>query len=158
MSSHEKLIHDFYTAFQARDGKTMSAFYHEKAIFSDPAFGQLRGREVGAMWQMLCTRGHDLNISFSNIKADEQKGSAHWEASYTFSSTKRRVHNVIDAHFIFKDGRIIEHRDHFNFWRWSSMALGPIGMLLGWTPFLQSKVRKQARSGLEAYMQKQAAT
>lgn len=158
MSTHEQLIHDFYTAFQARDGKAMSVFYHEEAVFSDPAFGELHGREVGAMWQMLCARGHNLIISFGNVKADEHKGSAHWEARYTFSSTKRSVHNVIDAQFVFKDGKIIEHHDHFNFWRWASMALGPIGMLLGWAPFLQSRVRQQARSGLEVYMKNQAVT
>jgi hypothetical protein len=103
---------------------------------------------------MLCARGHALNISFSNVKADEQKGIAHWEAWYAFSSAKRRVHNVIDAQFVFKDGKFIEHHDHFNFWRWASMALGPVGLLLGWTPLVQNKVRKEALRELKAYMQK----
>ena len=158
MNTNEQLIHDFYTAFQARDGKTMSAFYHEEAVFSDPVFGQLHGREVGAMWHMLCARGHELNISFSHIKADEQKGSVHWEAWYIFSNTRRRVHNVIDAQFVFKDGRIIEHHDYFDFWRWASMALGPTGLFLGWTPFVRSRVRKQSRNRLEAFMKNEAAT
>lgn len=153
MNSYEQLIRDFYTAFQVRDGERMSTCYHEQAVFSDPAFGRLHGREVGAMWRMLCERGRDLDISFSHVHADDQKGSAKWEARYTFSSTKRRVHNIIDARFAFKDGKIIEHHDNFNFWRWASMALGPLGTLLGWTPIVHNKVRRQARQGLETFMQ-----
>ena len=154
MNVNEQLIHDFYTAFQARDGEKMASFYADDAVFSDPAFGTLRGPEVGAMWRMLCGRSRDLEVTFDHVQADDAKGSAHWEAKYTFSSSKRPVHNVIEASFIIKDGKIIEHHDHFDFWRWSRMALGPLGMFLGWTPLVQSSVRKQALSGLKAFMQK----
>lgn len=154
MQTNAQLIEKFYTAFQSRDGETMAACYHHEAVFSDPAFGQLRGREVGAMWRMLCARGRDLEIVFSDIHADDETGRAHWEARYTFSSTGRKVHNVIHASFKFKDGKIVEHHDRFNFWRWSSMALGPLGLLLAWTPLVQNRVRGQARRGLEAFMQK----
>jgi hypothetical protein len=44
------------------------------------------------------------------------------------------VLNIIDAEYPFQAGRITAHRDHFSVWRWSSQALGPAGMLLGWTP------------------------
>jgi hypothetical protein len=30
-----------------------------------------------------------------------------------------------------KEGLIIEHRDHFELWRWSRQALGLKGLLLG---------------------------
>ena len=154
MNVNEQLIHDFYTAFQARDGEKMASFYADDAVFSDPAFGTLRGPEVGAMWRMLCGRSRDLEVTFDHVQADDGKGSAHWEAKYTFSSSKQPIHNVIEASFIIKDGKIIEHHDHFDFWRWSRMALGPLGMFLGWTPLVQSSVRKQALSGLKAFMQK----
>jgi ketosteroid isomerase-like protein len=156
MDMNEQLISDFYSAFQARDGAKMSAFYDAEAVFSDAAFGTLHGKEIGAMWWMLCLRGKDLRIEFRDVKADATRGSVHWEAWYTFSSTGRKVHNVIDASFVFKDGRIIEHHDHFNFWRWASQALGLTGLLLGWTPFIQSKVRAQAKSGLTLFIQKES--
>ncbi len=41
------------------------------------------------------------------------RGSARWEAVYPFSETGRIVHNRIRAEFRFRDGKIIEHRDHF---------------------------------------------
>ena len=156
MNTNEKIIQDFYTAFQARDGERMASFYHQDALFSDPAFGSLNGREVGAMWRMLCRRGKDLQVTFDRVWADGERGSAHWEARYSFSSTGRKVHNVIDASFLFLDGKILEHHDRFNLWRWSAQALGPTGLLLGWTPLVCRRIRKQARDGLTAFLQKES--
>lgn len=155
MHPNQQLIHDLYTAFQARDGEKMAACYAAEAVFSDPAFGALRGAEVGAMWRMLCARGKDLRLAFDRAQADETGGSAHWEAWYTFSSSGRPVHNVIEASFKFMDGKITEHHDRFNFWRWSAMALGPVGVLAGWLPPLQTRVRANARQGLAVFMKKE---
>jgi ketosteroid isomerase-like protein len=154
MHNHEALIQQFYTAFQQGDYATMQRAYHDEATFTDPAFRNLTSVEVGAMWQMLMTSGSDLKISFNRVNANDTKGSCHWEATYTFSGTGRKVHNVVDAEFEFKDGKILHHRDHFNFWRWSRMALGTPGILLGWSPILMNKVRKTARARLNAFMKK----
>jgi len=154
MHPNAELIKSFYTAFQARDSDGMNACYRSDIIFSDPVFGTLHGQEATSMWQMLCARGKDLAIEFGNIHADDQKGSAHWEAWYTFSKRARRVHNIIEAKFEFQDGVISRHADKFNLWRWSSMTLGPLGTFLGWTPFVQSSIRKEARRGLDTFMQK----
>jgi hypothetical protein len=132
----------------------MASAYDPEARFSDPVFTDLLGAEVGAMWQMLCARATDLRVEASGISADDLNGRAHWEAWYTFTKTGRKVHNVIDAIFEFRDGKIITHRDDFDLWRWAGMALGPSGKLLGWTPFLQNAVRKEARAGLAKYMAK----
>ncbi len=155
MPSHAELIQTFYTSFQTRDAEGMIACYHPEVTFSDPVFGRLRGLEAASMWRMLCERGKDLQITFSGVRADETTGSAHWEAIYTFSKAKRRVHNVIEASFVFQDGKIIRHDDRFDLWKWSAMALGPLGRLLGWTRFLRFTIRKDARKSLEAFMAKQ---
>ena len=151
---HEDLIRRFYEAFARRDGDAMAKAYHPQATFSDPAFPRLEGAAVGGMWRMLCGRAKDLSVEFGDIHADDHEGRAHWEPKYTFNATGRRVHNIIDARFKFADGLIIEHVDHFNFWHWSRQALGPAGLLLGWTPFLQKKVQKQAGAGLAAFLRK----
>ncbi len=104
------------------------------------------------MWHMLCERGKDLEITYSEVEADDQKGKAHWEAVYTFSQTGRKVHNKIDAEFEFRDGKIIRHTDRFSFRKWSAMALGPIGVLLGWSSFLKAKVRNTAGRSLKAFI------
>jgi hypothetical protein len=88
------------------------------------------------------------------VVADDQRGSAHWEATYTFSKTGRQVLNIIDAAFEFKDGKIVRHTDSFNFWRWAGQALGPVGKLFGWAPPLKRAVGKEAMRGLDAWMAK----
>jgi hypothetical protein len=135
----------------------MAACYHPDVSFSDPVFPDLKGSRAGAMWHMLCERGKDLRLEFSQVQADDQRGSAHWEAWYTFSATGRSVHNVIDAEFTFRDGLILTHRDRFDLWRWSRQALGAKGALLGWTPLVKNAVQKQADKGLAAFVQKRGA-
>ena len=152
MHANAELLTGFYEAFARRDGAAMAACYHPEARFSDPAFANLEGPQPGAMWRMLCHRGKDLEVVFSDVKADDATGSAHWEATYTFSTTGRKVHNVIDAAFRFQDGLIIEHTDSFDFWTWSKQALGAPGLLLGWTGFLQKKVGAEAMKGLGQWM------
>ncbi|GAB3827724.1 nuclear transport factor 2 family protein [Hymenobacter jeollabukensis] len=150
MTPNEELLHRFYQAFQRRDAAGMAACYHPEATFEDAAF-RLRGAEIGLMWRMLCERGKDLRLSYNDIRADEQQGAAIWDAHYTFSQTGRKVHNHIRAHFTFQDGRILTHHDDFSFWRWSRQALGPVGWLLGWSPWLQRQVRAKAEKGLQQF-------
>lgn len=148
--SNRALIERFYRAFAARDAETMAACYREDATFRDPAF-TLVGRDIGKMWKMLCSRGADLRIEFANVKTEGEQGGADWQAWYTFSGTGRMVHNIIHADFRFADGLIMQHVDTFDFWRWSRQALGVPGWLLGWSPFLQGKVRTQAAQALQRY-------
>lgn len=154
MHPNARLIETFYTAFQARDAKAMAACYHPEIEFEDPVFGRLRGREATAMWEMLAARASDLAITFEVLRADETSGAACWEAKYPFSKTGRRVHNVIEATFHFRDGLIDRHVDRFDLWRWTRMALGAPGWLLGWTPLVQGKVRQEARRGLDAWLRR----
>ena len=149
-----ELLESFYKAFQQKDGEAMAACYAPDATFSDPVFPGLTGAEPGWMWRMLCARGKDLEVVYSGIEADGDQGKAHWEATYTFSATGNKVHNIIDAAFTFRDGKIATHVDTFDLKRWCGMALGFKGKLLGGTGFMQNAIRKQARSGLDAYISK----
>ena len=148
----EELIHTLYTSFQIKDWKTMQSCYHDEATFSDPVFKDLTAREVKAMWHMLAAAAQDLKLLFENVVADQNAGNCRWQAWYTFSRTGRRVHNIIDAHFEFRDGKIFRHTDNFSFWRWSRMSMGVAGWLFGWTPFLRRAVRRSARKALKKFM------
>ncbi|GAB4421538.1 MAG: nuclear transport factor 2 family protein [Bacteroidia bacterium] len=150
--THEQLIARFYSAFQAGDAETMAACYAPDAQFEDPAFGQLDGAAAGDMWRMLIQRGgKDLQVQFSEVRGTPTGGSALWEAHYLFGPARRPVHNRIRTSFEIRDGQIVRHRDVFDFWRWSRMALGPTGLLLGWTPFMRAQVRKRSRGLLERF-------
>ena len=150
-NTNTELIQRFYTAFQQRDAETMVACYADDVVFSDPAFGELRGEEARDMWRMLVARAQDFSLTFEGVEADDRSGRAHWVASYLFSQTGRAVVNRIDARFVFRDGRIVEHRDSFDLWSWTRQALGLKGTLLGWSPFVRKLIRQQARNGLKTY-------
>lgn len=157
MHPNTELIHRFYTAFGERDHEAMAACYRDDAEFSDPVFQNLKGAEVGAMWRMLCLRGKDLAITFDGVEADDSEGRANWQAVYSFGATGRKVHNRIAASFVFEEGAIRRHKDVFDLYRWTRMALGPPGILLGWSGLIQNKVRRQAMGSLEKFMAKEAA-
>lgn len=146
-----ELIERFYRAFDAGDGETMAACYAPDVRFSDPVFPDLRGPRAAAMWKMLCSGKEEsgLRVELLEHQAEDVRGSAHWRAHYTFTETGRPVVNDIRATFRFADGLIAEHRDRFAFHRWARQALGPPGLLLGWTPMMRSAVRRKAAARLE---------
>ncbi len=141
-------ITSLYTAFAARDHEAMARCYTPDAHFSDPVFLDLSGPAVAAMWRMLCRRATDLRITFRDVVVAGERGSAHWEAWYTYSATGRSVHNVIDATFTLRDGLIARHIDRFDLYAWARQALGARGVLLGWTPLVQAAIRCGAAQAL----------
>lgn len=152
-----QLVHTFYGAFQRRDARTMAGCYASDARFQDPVFGELDRHGTVAMWRMLCERATDLDLTVADVVADDARGSARWEARYTFSATGRRVNNIIHASFEFAGGKIRRHVDRFDLYAWARQALGLKGLLLGWAPPVQGAIRSQAARGLAAFMQKHGA-
>jgi len=145
----KETISTFYQSFQQLDAEAMVACYHPDIHFHDPAFGDLHGKHAANMWRMLCQnqKGKGMEIDFEIIS----ENTAHWEARYIFSKTGKRVHNLIDAHFEFSNGLIIEHKDAFNLYRWAGMAFGFQGKLLGWTPYFRKKLQQQTNGLLQKF-------
>src|SRR5687768_5874671 len=112
---NEQIVRQFYESFAQNDADAMTACYADEIEFSDPAFGLLKGADAKNMWKMLVERAKgNIEIEFSNVQADDRKGSADWTADYLFSKTGRQVFNRIHAEFEFEDGRIIRHTDAFD--------------------------------------------
>lgn len=148
--ANRQTIERLYEAFGQCNGAAMTACYAPGAHFRDPAFGDLEGEDVGAMWRMLTGRATDLKIELREHEAGEETGSAHWIARYTFS-TGRPVVNDIQASFRFADGLIADHVDDFDFRRWAKQALGPSGNLVALLPPLRAKARARALEQLKTY-------
>ena len=146
-----EIVETLYRAFGARDGVRMAEQYAPDARFSDPVFVDLRGPEIGRMWRMLCERAVDLSVELREVEVAGAEGRARWEARYRYSATRRLVHNVVTARFRFAGDRIVEHEDSFDLWRWTRMALGPVGIVLGWSPFVRSTVRRKGMEGLRRF-------
>ncbi len=149
-NTNRELIKKLYAALDARDGEAMASCYAPDATFRDPVF-TLAGSDVGDMWRMLTSRAKDLRCEASDVEADALTGSANWVAHYTYSATGRAVVNRIHAQFRFRDGAIAEHVDAFNLWKWSAQAIGLPGTLLGWTPMVRGKIRRQAAATLAKF-------
>lgn len=148
MTQETQILESLLSALGRKDHEAMAALYHPEATFEDEVF-RLKGKEIGDMWHMLCSRGKDMQLSFDSVRSDAPgRVKGHWEPVYTFSATGRKVVNRIDTEIEIRDGLIWKQRDRFNFWRWSSQALGLPGMLLGWTPMLRAKVRETANQNL----------
>lgn len=145
------VVDTFYSSLAQGDGDAMAACYADDIVFEDPAFGELRGRDAGDMWRMLCSGATDLTVEHHILESSENVVRTNWIATYTFTATGNKVRNDIEATMTFRDGKIVGHRDRFDMWKWSSQALGVPGKLFGWSPPLRSKVRATALGNLATF-------
>ena len=153
MQDNMQIIDQFYTAFQKLNYSLMQDCYSEYPVFNDPVFGILEGDEVRAMWEMLCKSARDFSLTYGNIQLlDEEYSTCNWTATYTFSKSGRKVVNHVKAYMRIQQGKITEHTDYFDFWRWTRQALGVSGWILGWSGFLRRRVRVNALKRLNEYM------
>ncbi len=132
----------------------MQSCYAPNATFNDEVFLNLDFDNVCGMWEMFCVRGGDIKIDFKDVSANQHEGKARWTATYVFSATGHKVVNEINANFVFENGKIIQHNDHFNFYKWSKQAFGIIGLLFGWTNFFKKKVQSKAIINLKKFIEK----
>jgi ketosteroid isomerase-like protein len=154
MNNDERLIENFFTAFQNLHAKGMNACYSDDIAFYDPMFELLRGDEAKAMWEMLCSNAQDFSLAFDNIKnLDDGYYTCNWSATYTFSKTGRKVVNMCKAHMKIENGLITEHSDGWSLHKWSSQAIGLPGYFLGWAGFFRRRLKNNAKRNLLNYIQ-----
>jgi ketosteroid isomerase-like protein len=147
-----RLIERFYEAFDLGDGDTMAACYAPDATFEDPVFGQLDGREAGQMWRFLTSRAPRLDVDLLDRDADDDTGTARWQARYELSLTGRAVVNDVQTRFRFRGGLFVDHIDSFSFYGWARQALGLRGLVVGWAPIGRRMVRRRALADLHRSM------
>ena len=141
------LLTHFYDAFARRDGAAMAALYDSQATFEDPVF-RLRGGEIGKMWIALTRRAQQFGISYAITRADAGGGTVEWTARYLFAG-RRPVVNVVASDLAVDNGRIVRHRDRFDFARWSAQALGLPGRLFGRFAWFQRFVSRRLARRLD---------
>jgi ketosteroid isomerase-like protein len=155
MQSNAELIQHFYQSFANGAIEDMVNCYEDTATFEDPAFGQLKGEDVRNMCRMLheSSKGQ-LKVTFHSIQENKDSVSAKWIAEYVFSQTGRKVVNEIEAHFVVKNGKIVQHIDTFNLWKWSRQALGSTGFMIGYTSVFKKALQKKTHHLLRKFVQK----
>ena len=63
------------------------------------------------------------------------------------------MHNRVRSEFTFRDGLIYTQKDRFNLHKWTGMAMGPTGTLLGWLPSFKRTIRQRAGRNLAVFLQ-----
>lgn len=147
----EEIIANFYTALNERDATKMVEHYHNDIIFEDPVFGKLEGDEAHKMWHWLCHNGKDLKVTYSDIIINQDIGTARWEARYTYGKRKRPILNKISAEFMFKEGKIIKHKDNFDLKTWATQAIGWKGKVIGGTSYFKKKLQYRSRKLIQNF-------
>ena len=105
------------------------------------------------MWEMLLTsKKGELKVSYKIARVSDKKGKVNWVAEYHFGKNNRKVINNVSGEFKFEDGKIIEHIDTFNLWKWSKQAMGTLGYLIGWTPLMKKKIQKSTNKKLNNFI------
>lgn len=154
MNNNEELIQKFYDAFARLDYETMLDCYSSNPIFNDQVFGVIQGNEVKAMWEMLCKNAKDFDLQVEKIEVDGEYATCNWTATYTFTKTGKKVINHVKAHMRIENGKITEHTDEFDIYKWSRQAFGLSGVLLGWSGYMKNKIRHEAKTKLYQFMNK----
>jgi hypothetical protein len=133
------LVQNLFNALDRHDHAAMASCYHVDAVFADIAFALKGRRQIHAMWHMICEVA-DLKASFEVVTADDRMSLVRVVDQYTFSDTQRFVRNVIDSHFQFQDGLIVNQRDTCDPRAWAAMAFGGVkGFLAGRIPLLRRR-------------------
>lgn len=145
-SETRELLVCFYEAMSHHDGETMASLYSEHARFVDPVFN-LGGAEIGRMWKGLMSRAKGFSSSYTITSVESFQGTARWTARYFFGG-KAQVVNVIFSEFRCENGRIVEHRDTFDFPKWAAQAMGIPGRLFGRFNWFRRMVSRKAAARL----------
>ena len=153
MHPNAELLQRLFSALDRHDHRAMAACYHPEATFRDIAF-DLRGRRrIHSMWHMICEG--DIRTSFKIDEVDDRTAFVTVVDDYTFRAKGRKVHNVIQSRFRFKDGAIVEQQDSCDSRQWASMAIGGVGgFLAGRIPRLRAaKARRTLDTFIETHPQ-----
>lgn len=113
-------VETFYKSLVGKDISGIRSVLSPKAEFSDPAYPHLKGKDVQSMWHLI-TESDPLNIEYKIYKVEGSVVYGGWVADYELFG--RPIHNVIKSKFTVKNGKIVFHKDSFDFDRWSEQAL-----------------------------------
>ena len=86
-----------------------------------------------------------LTVDLNFVKAIQEN---------TINYTKYYNAKYFDLEFIFKDGKIISHKDSFNMYSWCKMAFGFVGIIFGWSFYFQIKLKRMANKRLDSFIKR----
>lgn len=151
MSKEAQIVKEFYKALSKGDYQKVNSLYHDDAKYRDEIF-DLRGKEINALWYTATRPEMNLIAHCKSLKVDGDRVTTDWNISYTIDTLNRKVELDETGVFQFQDGKIINHKDSYDFWSWCAQSLGFIGKALGWSQWLKNRVRNQAKKSVLSNM------
>ncbi|MBI3272445.1 MAG: nuclear transport factor 2 family protein [Planctomycetes bacterium] len=144
-ASPRDVARTFYDAFIKGDVATLQGLYAPDVKFRDEIFTFSDRAGTMGMWRVLVDPKSGGRFSYEILGADANTATVRWIADYKFPSPKfgRKVHNVVTATLVVRNGRIVDHHDSFSWEKWSRQAF-PLGALSSWPPvakFLKMVIR-----------------
>ncbi len=122
----EAAVTRFYDAFVRHDFDAMEKIYAPGAKFQDEIFQYSDRAGTMKMWRGLLSKAEDMKTKYEILGSEGDTVRVRWTADYKFGS--RPVHNEIEGTLKVRDGKIVEHRDRFDWDKWAKQAL-PLGPL-----------------------------
>ncbi len=151
MSNKIDLVKQFYDALNRGDYKFVNRLYHSDARYKDEIF-DFQGAEIHALWYSATRPEMKLFAKLESIHEENDKVVTEWIMTYTLDVINRRISLREKGTFVFQGEKIIKHTDEYDFWSWCTQAFGIIGRALGWSVWLQNRVKKQARKSVLAQL------
>lgn len=118
----------------------MASLYAADAVFEDEIF-RVEGSDIGKMWTGLLANAKGFSASYTVARASAESGTVETTARYLFRG--RAVANVVLSEIEIVDGKIVRHRDRFDFPRWAAQALGKPGRLFGRYAWFRRRVSRE---------------
>ncbi|MFA5899664.1 MAG: nuclear transport factor 2 family protein [Hyphomicrobium sp.] len=133
LTSVRLVTEGLFLALRRRDATGVAACYDQDAVFSSPIIGDVRGADVEALWRAIFAATCDSTLSFTIVDLGLTSARVEGIAKYSLLASGRSVTSRFNSALHIRDLRVMQHDDNFDAWAWASMALGPTGLLLGWS-------------------------
>jgi hypothetical protein len=151
MHPNQAAVNLFLGAQKDRDPIRLQNAVREDVVLQDPLFGELKGAQAFAMWQMLW-RFREYSVTVDEQAASPTEGKAEWRQTYNLPATRRMILNKVTSSFTFYDRRISAITDKWSLYGYARMGQGALGLLLGWLPPFQETMRQAALERLTLFI------
>ena len=122
-----------FSALSSRNAVAAAACYDERAVFSSPIIGEVRGADIESLWHAIFAATRDNALSYAVVDLGLTSARVEGVTTYSLVSSGRSVTSRFNSLLHVRDHRVCRHDDTLDPWAWARMAFGPTGFVFGWS-------------------------